>query len=166
MFYKKEGAEGEAKKRAADIILEKLFSLTMFFQDIAFFAVFGGGVAIINYYYNNGRFRVYAPLAAFLGFFIYYISLGAVWRKIHNSVALALRRLVLIILAIVLKPFMFFFTFFGKTVKNIGINVYKTIAKIQKKVYNNNKAKQIGKKATFGFVEPLKSSIRGKENGK
>lgn len=156
--------ENIQKRKMAKIITDKALSIVIFLQDIAFFTVFGVGIVIINYYFNNGRFRIYAPIAAFSGFLVYYFSLGIILRKIQNLIAVAIRRLILLVLTIFLKPIMLFFTFFGKNVKKLGIKVFKTIAKTQKKVYNNNKVKQVMKKASFGFVEPLKSSIRGREN--
>lgn len=151
--------EAPLRKRKAWI----LYAFT-FIQDILFFALMGIGIVIINYYFNNGRFRIYAPVSAFIGFLIYYLTVGRIWDKIHNSIAGAFRRLILMILAIIFKPITIVCLFFGIIVKKFCKKVYKTIAKRQKKVYNKNKVKQVVKNASLGFVEPATSSIRGIED--
>ena len=55
-----------------------ILPIIVFFQDIIIFAFSGVGIVILNYYFNNGRLRIYAPLGVILGFFTYYFTLGKV----------------------------------------------------------------------------------------
>ena len=152
------------KRGCRNIIGNKALGVLTFFQDVVFFTLFGAGIAIINYYYNNGRFRIYAPVAAFLGFIVYYFSLGHVSRKLRRSIAYIIRRAFFMFFSLLFKPVLYFFTLIGESVKKSCININKALAKRQKLLYNKSKERQILKRATEGFVEPFESCIRGNEN--
>ena len=53
-----------------------LYGVAVFFQDIALFLFSGVGVALLNYYFNNGRPRLYTPVAVVVGFLLYYFTVG------------------------------------------------------------------------------------------
>ena len=57
-------------------------------------------------------------------------------------------------------PTRYFVEFFGLFAKKIYINVYKTIAKRQKKVYNNTKEKSVMYNADHGFVDVAQEQFR------
>jgi hypothetical protein len=149
-------------RRISDIT----FRIFIFIQDVAFFVLFGSGIAIINYYYNNGRFRIYAPLASILGFIIYRFTLGRVWKKVCRSIAFAMRRGLLIFFSFLFKPMIYILTLIGISVKKFIIIIVKTIAKKLIILYNKSMVRRVMKKASVGFVEPIESCIRGNKDGR
>lgn len=137
-------------------VMENVLKLVVFVQDILLLAVSGVGVAILNYYFNNGRARIYTPFAVILGFIIYYFTFGKISLPFLDIFALIVKFTSLSIFETFYYIIKFFVNIFGFFVKKIHINLYKTIAKKQKKVYNNNKEKCVMNNASLGFVNITK----------
>ena len=51
-------------------------SVIIFLQDLLFFIIAGVGVAILNYEFNEGKFRIFTLLAILVGFLLYYFTIG------------------------------------------------------------------------------------------
>lgn len=147
-------ALGRVKESAA---LRVLQNVTVFFQDLALLVFAGCGVAVINYYFNYGRVRIYAPAAALLGFLFYYFTLGRVFVRIFEVAAFFVKAFLCMILSILYVPIGFFVNFLVKNIKKFAKKVCKAIAKKQKKVYNNKKEIRVMSAAAYGFVNMHKS---------
>lgn len=137
-------------------ITEGILPVLAFFQDITFFCFSGIGVAIINYYFNNGRARIYTPIAVITGFIIYYFTVGRVVIFFSEIPVFVIKALILIVFELFYKPTRLFVGFFGLFAKKIYKNLHKTIAKKQKKVYNKSKKNFVKNRATLGFVDITK----------
>ena len=134
----------------------RIFKITVFFQDILLFSASAVGIALLNYYFNNGRARIFTPLAVIAGFLFYYFTVGKAILLISDVLVTFIRLLFLTFFEVLNYPITYFVKFFGFFAKKIYTNVDKTIAKEQKKVYNNNKQKNVMDNAEHGFVDVAK----------
>ncbi|MBQ8849963.1 MAG: spore cortex biosynthesis protein YabQ [Clostridia bacterium] len=144
----KEPSESKASKVLLPVI--------MFFQDVLLFAFSGVGVAILNYYFNSGRARIYTPLAVVAGFVIYYFTVGRAVLYFSEAAVFFIKAAFLIIFELFYYPARRIVNFFGIFAKKICTNLYKTIAKKQKMVYNNNKINFVKRSAARGFADVTK----------
>ena len=53
---------------------KKALAVLIFFQDIIFFIVAGVGIILLNYEFNEGRFRFFTVLAVIIGFLLLIVS--------------------------------------------------------------------------------------------
>ncbi len=130
----------------------RLLPVIIFFQDVFFFVLAGAGVAILDYYFNSGRARIYTPVAATVGFVVYFFTLGRLSPYFFRGVIFCLRAVGAVAFEIIYRPLRHFVVFLGNFTKKIRIIVNKTIAKKQKMVYNNKKKKVAMKDAAQGFL--------------
>lgn len=135
---------------------DKILNVVILVQDVFLFAVSGVGVAILNYYFNNGRARIYTPFAVIFGFAIYYFTFGNIALRFLYIIAYIVKFIILSIFETFYYIIGFFANIFGFFVKKLYTNLCKTIAKKQKKVYNNNKEKYVMNNASLGFVNITK----------
>ena len=132
----------------------------VFLQDVFLFAVSAVGVAFLNYYFNNGRARIFTPLAVITGFLFYYFTVGNLVLYFSDIIVTLIRLVFLTFFEILYYPVMRFANFFVLFAKNLYKNLDKTIAKKQKKVYNSTKGKNVMYNADFGFVDIAKERTR------
>lgn len=125
-------------------------------QDIALFFAAGSGVAILNYYFNNGRLRLYTPVAVILGAVIYYFTLGKAFFYFSDLPVFFIKSIFLISLGVFYYPIGFFVKIFGASARKICTNLRKAIAKRQKKVYNIRKKNFVMTNAVRGYVDLTK----------
>lgn len=127
-------------------------SVLIFFQDLLWFCSAGVGIVILNYAFNDGRFRIYTVVALLIGFLIYYFTLGKLVMILSEWIVFLLRSAFLIFFFILSRPFVKFFCFLWKIIKKTQRNLEKTIANQRKKVYNINKKKECFSAADRGFL--------------
>lgn len=140
---------GERKKGTPHRIA--LMILT-FFQDVLWFLIAGVGTVILNYYYNDGKFRIYTVAALLIGFVVYYFTLGKLVMLFSEVIVFFVRSFCLIVFCLVCRPIAAFGRFFGKNAKKIGKKLAQSIAKKRKKVYNKRKSRLLLQKAECGFL--------------
>ena len=128
-----------------------LFAL-IFIQDLFLCCISALGIVILNYAFNDGRFRFYTILALFVGFFLYYFTLGKLVMFLSEWIVFFLRAVFSICIFLLSRPFVIFWSFLGKIVKKVRSNLQKTIANQRKKVYNIHKVKDCLKAADQGFL--------------
>ena len=129
-----------------------LLAVLIFLQDVVFFCIAGGGVVILNYAYNDGQFRFYTVVALFLGFFLYYFTIGKLVIYLSEWIVYLLRAAFTILIFVLSWPFRKLCLFFGRMMKKIFSNLKKRIAKQRKKVYNIRKEKECLQAAARGFL--------------
>ena len=132
---------------------KKSLSVLIFFQDIIFFAIAGIGITILNYEFNEGRFRFFTVFAVILGFVIYYFTVGKIVMMLSEGIAFFIKATILIVFSAFLRPFAKLGHFFAKKMKKIALFLNITIANIQKKLYNINRKKKMIKKSSMGFLK-------------
>lgn len=138
-----------------------LLPVIMFIQDISFFVLAGAGVAILDYYFNNGRARIYTPVAATVGFALYFFTVGRLSPYLFWVISLCLRTVGKTAFEIIYTPIRYFVRFLGNIAKKINVNVNKTIAKRQKIVYNNKKKNVAVRDASKGFLSLAENRAGG-----
>ena len=131
-------------------------SVIIFLQDLLFFIIAGVGVAILNYEFNEGKFRIFTLLAILVGFLLYYFTIGKLVILASELIVFSIKAIFLMIFTLVLRPFSFLGVFFAKKVKKIALFLNMAIANIRKKLYNNYRKKKLLKKAVFGFLRSEK----------
>ncbi len=137
-------------------IHNKALSLLIFFQDIIFFIVTGVGITILNYEFNEGRFRFYTVLAVIFGFVLYYFTLGKIVMMVSEGIVFFIKAAILVIFSAILHPFVILGHFFAKKLKKIALFLNITIANIRKKLYNINRKKRMIDMSSKGFLKMKK----------
>lgn len=130
--------------------------VVFFLQDVFLFTFAGVGSAVINYYFNYGRLRIYAPLMTVLGFIFYYFTVGRAFLYVYEPIVFAIRGIFSVFLAIIYCPVQFFVKNLVKISKKIYKNIYKALVKKKKMVYNKVKERFVIKNASSGFVDIAK----------
>ena len=143
-------------KPKTEPIVAYLTNFIIFLQDVVLFTVSGAGIAVLNYYFNNGRARLYTPFAVALGFIIYYFTFGKTVLYFSDIAIFLVKFVFLTFFEIMYYPIGAFVRFFGIFVKKLHTFIEKTIAKKQKKVYNISKEKNVMNSAVFGFIDLTK----------
>ena len=132
---------------------KKSLSVLIFFQDIIFFAIAGIGITVLNYEFNEGRFRFFTVFAVVSGFIIYYFTVGKIVMMLSEGIVFFIKATILIIFSAICRPFVILGHFWAKKLKKTTLFLYITIANIQKKLYNINRKKKMIKKSSTGFLK-------------
>lgn len=127
-------------------------NVLIFIQDILLLVASAIGVVLLNYYFNQGRFRIYTVLAVLLGFLLYYFTVGKLVMFCSEGVVFIFRAVLTVVFVLISRPIVFFVDFFGKNVKKLFKNIQKAIAKKRKRVYNKHKETFVLKEAEHGFL--------------
>lgn len=144
---------GRPLKESSGRIKGVFLSAVIFVQDLLLMIFFGCGTVFINYSFNDGRVRIYTPLLVIFGFLGYYFSIGKIVIYFSENIAFALKCIFAVILSIFYRPIRIIALFFVKNIIKISKNLCKSLEKRKKMVYNNNKDKNVIKRASYGFVE-------------
>lgn len=137
---------------------KKALAVLIFFQDIAFFIFASVGIILLNYEFNEGRFRFFVVIAVILGFLLYYFTVGKVVMTVSEGIAFFVKATLLVIFSVALRPFAALSTFFIKKIKKIALFLNITIANTQKKLYNKYRRKDMIQKSLNGFLNNRKIS--------
>ena len=95
------------------------------------------------------------------GFIFYYLTVGRLVLYFSEIPVTLIRLLSFSFFEILYYPVRFFVKKIGLFVKKIYTNIYKTIAKRQKMVYNNIKEESVMVNACHGFLDITKECSRG-----
>ena len=128
-------------------------NIILFFGDFLTVAFAGIGLIILNYSYNNGHFRWMTVLGTFLGFLLYFFTVGKLTGRILSLVAFALKYGILSFFAILGYPFQAFLKVAIKFVVKICFLFKIILANRQKRVYNINEKICFLDLAKNGFIE-------------
>ena len=120
-----------------DAVIKPLGNVVVFFQDVFLLLTAGVGVSLLNYYFNNGRARLYTPAAVIVGFLFYYFTVGKLVVYFSDIIVFFTKVIVLSFLELLYFPLSFLTGIFYGFVKKIYTNLYKALEKKRKMVYNN-----------------------------
>ncbi len=127
-------------------------SVFVFLQDVFLLSAAGVGIVILSYALNDGRFRIYTVVALFVGFFLYYITLGKIVIYFSEWIVFLLRAFFSILFFILSRPFVKILSFLWNIIKKTQSNLQQTIANQRKKVYNIHKEQECFRAADRGFL--------------
>ena len=82
-----------------------------FFQDVFLFLAAGAGTVILNYYLNDGRFRIYTVLGIAIGFTLYRLTLKRIILPMGEYILFCLLATCGMAFYILSYPFLFFVRF-------------------------------------------------------
>ena len=146
-----------------DAVIKPLRNVVVFFQDVFLLLTAGVGVSLLNYYFNNGRARLYTPAAVLVGFLFYYFTVGKLVVYFSDIIVFFTKVIVLSFLELLYFPLSFLTGIFYGFVKKIYTNLYKALEKKRKMVYNNIKKRVVMSKSGYGFVDIKKNSLGGSQ---
>ncbi len=135
-------------KKSKDIFL----CVLIFIQDLLLVLFATGGIILLNYYYNDGKFRFFALLAMLLGFVLYYFTIGKLLMFISEPIMLILRTVAILLIRIMLAPFRFILKSLKKIFKKIYIHTKKHIEKHINIRYNRREVKRLFDLSKIGFL--------------
>ncbi len=163
-FSKKEFFKCEkiSKKSLLEAVLE-------FFGDFACMLLFGVGLILLCYGYNNGNFRGFALFGGILGGFCCRFLWKFTLRPHFEVTALAVKYFLCAIFVLFGYPIAKFFVFFVENTKKLLFLCSFTIENKYKKVYNKIRINILLSKAEKGFADKAFSASvcgRGKQKRK
>lgn len=144
---------GRPLKQPRESKLRRIMThLFLFCEDLLWFAVAGAGVVILNYYFNDGKLRLYTIVALLIGFLCYYFTVGKLVMFFSSGIVFLIRSFFLIVFCIICKPIAYFVLFFGKNAKKIAKKLTKSIAKTRRWVYNKYISNALLQDSENGFL--------------
>lgn len=95
-----------------------------------------GGLIVLNYSYNNGRFRFFTVIGLCVGFLFYRLTVGRLVMAIAEPIAFICKYCILSIFIVLSRPITKIASFVIKNIKKIIYLCGFTIEKKRKKLYN------------------------------
>ncbi len=127
-------------------------SITVFAGDF-FCVIFATlGLIVINYSYNDGRFRFFSVIGLVLGFLLYRVTLGRLIMLISEPIAFIIKYIFLSFFVILCIPFKKIMDFVIKSLHKICFLCIFTLEKKIKKYYNVREKKYFLKLSKNGFI--------------
>lgn len=127
-------------------------NILIFFGDLLLFIVMGIGIVLLNFYYNDGRFRLYTVLATALGAVLYYYSLGRLVISVSEPIMIFLRFLIYQIIKLFFMPIKFIINIICSIVKKIYEIIRKELEKNYNIRYNKKEVENYLLLSELGFV--------------
>ena len=125
----------------------------LFFGDFATLVCATVGIIVLNYAYNDGKFRSFTVIGAVAGYVTYYFTLGRVVRALAEPLAILVKYIFLSILVLFSYPFYFFCSLcFNLVRKSIFLYTF-AIEKKSKRVYNIKEEVYLQQLADVGFTD-------------
>ena len=131
-------------------------SVLIFFQDIIFFIIASIGMILLNYEFNEGRFRFFTVFAVIFGFLLYYFTIGKVVMMVSEGIAFFVKATILIVFSALFRPFVWIGRYVVDKFKKITLFSNIAIENIRKKLYNKYRKKDMIKKSLIGFLKTKK----------
>ncbi len=139
------------KKKTKNIYL----NILIFIQDL-FLALFvAAGIILLNYYFNDGRFRLFTVLAMSLSAILYYFTVGKLMMLISEPIMLIIRTSVMFLVRTVLLPIRTILGWLYSIVKNTLLKTKKHIAKVLNIRYNKREVKRLCDLSKHGFIDMI-----------
>ena len=113
-------------------------NITVFLCDLFLSAYAVIGLVIINYSYNDGKFRMFTVLGAAVGFLIYYFTFSKVLLFLFEGGFFFLKYAIMSIFDFLRKPMLYIYNKFVKKIKKMCGKFRFRIEKKRKEVYNVN----------------------------
>lgn len=115
-----------------------IMNITVFLCDLFLSAYAVIGLVVINYSYNDGKFRMFTVLGAAVGFLIYYFSFSKVLLFLFEGGFFFLKYAIMSIFDFLRKPILYIYNKFVKKIKKMCGKFRFRIEKKRKEVYNVN----------------------------
>ena len=158
-IVKKENSDNTISSKSTNSYL----NILIFIQDI-FLALFAAtGIILLNYYFNDGRFRIFTVLAMMLSAILYYFTVGKLIMLISEPIMLVIRTSFLFILKIILLPIRKAYLCIYLVIKNAASKTKKYIANRINIRYYKREVQRLFDLSKHGFID-LFNNRNHKEN--
>lgn len=129
-----------------------ILNLVILVQDFSLTVISGVCTIFLNYYFNDGKIRLFSVLAIVFGFVIYYFTIGKLVMVISEPIMLILREAFKRILWVILFPFKMILKTFINTYHKIYELIKKYLAKRINMRYNTKEVKRLLILSKIGFI--------------
>ena len=141
-------------------------NVTIFFTDLASILAASVGLVVLNYGYNDGRFRFFTVIGALLGFLLYYFTLGKLTVGVLAPITFFIKYAFFSLFAILWSPFRFFAKIVIKNVRKTYFLCQIAIEKRRKKEYNIYEKVLLLELSKNGFIGDLFADEREASSNK
>ena len=149
--YKKIAKFFKLKKNV--ILFNKTFlNVVTFVQDIFTLTLATVGLMLLNYYYNDGYFRLFSFFAMVVGFVIYYFTLGKLAAVVLEFFSFFLRCIIITIVRTIIYPIVLIVKCIKKLMVKSFIKYKKYIEKNKNLRYNKKRREMVVKLSKCGFI--------------
>ncbi len=124
----------------------------IFLQDVLLFSFAAAGVAILNYYFNYGQFRLYTVFATLVGFVVYYFTVGKLVMLFSEGIICLARIALTMLFFLLTRPFVFLFRMIRFVLLKISAKIKEAIANRRKRLYNIRMRDHMLREAEQGFL--------------
>jgi hypothetical protein len=132
--------------------LDRTFlNILIFIQDFFALIIAAVGLILLNYYYNDGYFRLFTFIAIFIGFFIYYFTIGKLVTVILEPLAFFLRCIIISVIRIIILPLRLLLKSIITLIFKLFVKCKKSIEKNNNLRYNRKRREQIIRLSGYGF---------------
>ena len=140
------------EKGLAIIIIKKaLLNSLIFIQDLIAFLSAAVGLILLNYYYNDGDFRLFTLLAAISGFAVYRFTVGKLLMYMIKPSAIFLRNIIIRLFMLFILPIRLLLRFITEAIIKLFVKCKKHIEKNRNLRYNKMKRALLFGLSEYGF---------------
>ena len=130
-------------------------NILIFIQDIFLCLFASAGIILLNYYFNDGRFRLFTILAMLFSSTLYYLTVGKLVMLISEPIMLLIKTAVTFICRIVFLPIRLVCKWVYIMIKNTFYKTKKHIAKMMNIRYNKREEERLCNLSKHGFIDTL-----------
>ena len=141
--------EEKSQRKSKNIYL----NILIFIQDIFLIIFAASGIILLNYYFNDGRFRIFTLLAMLFSAILYYLTVGKLVMLISEPIMLIIRTGVAFIAKTVFMPIHAVYIWTYGMIKNTFLKIKKHIAKAQNIRYNKRETDRLYTLSKHGFID-------------
>ena len=149
-FLKIHNEEQTSKKEKSNNIF---LNILIFIQDLLLMLFAAVGLILLNYYFNDGRFRLFAVLAMLFSAIIYYFTVGKLIMLVSEPIMLIVRTSVMFLIRIITLPIRTVLRYIYRVVKNTISKSKKYLAKKLNIRYNKTEVERLCALSKLGFLD-------------
>ena len=132
-----------------------IINAVAFVQDLVLLLLFVSGIIILNYYYNDGRFRLLSIVSSAVGFLIYNLTFGKLFVYIMEPIVILICSLFKKAILIIVKPIVFAVSLICKLFYAVKEYIKKYIAKKVNLSYNIKVKNRLSQLSKTGFYDSV-----------
>ena len=129
-----------------------IFKVMFFVQDLVFTSLFALSIVLLNYYYNDGKMRLFSVGSLILGFITHFCTFGKITMFVLEPLTIIIKELFKRLLHLCLQPFIFIIHKAISFSKNIFLVIKKHIEIKTNLRYNIKERKRMIILSKTGFI--------------
>lgn len=132
-----------------------ILNIVINIRDFCAVIIYGIGIILLNYYYNDGRIRLFSILSSLVGLIIYRLTLSKIILKIFKPIVLLIKKIIKKLLYYLSKPILVLIKSIVILLKFLYSKIKNHIEKKNKLRYNYNEMQRLIKLSKQGFYLPI-----------